>query len=403
VRVTTVFNKLLALQGAFVRAVEFRSDEILVTVTRRARLHRCPRCGYATRGRYDSHVRDWRHVALGRWRVVVRATLCRLQCPAHGVVTEAVPWAAPDSRFTLDFEMLVAWCAREMNKTAVTRLLHIAWVTVGRIVERVVGALLDEERLGRLYSIGIDEVSYRKGHKYLTVIADHLSGEPVWIGEGRSRETVGRFFDELGAERSKLVVLASMDMSGAYIAEVKARAPYAAIAFDPFHVVKLANEAVHDVRRSEARERKGTPEAQALKGSRWALLKAPENLEAEEKLRLSEVARNNRAVYRAYLLKEELRALYQCSARSAARHLDAWLDWARRSRLRGFVKLARTLNQHRQGVLDAIRFGLSNGRMEGLNNKIAVIKHRAYGFHSAPALIAMVFLCCARLPIELPI
>lgn len=402
-RVTTVFNKLLALQGALVREVEFGCDELVVTVARRAHLHRCPRCGYSTPSRYDSHVRDWRHVALGKWRVILRATLCRLQCPEHGVVTEAVPWAAPDSRFTLDFEMLVAWCAREMNKTAVTRLLHIAWVTVGRIVERVVGDLLDEERLDRLFVMGIDEVSYRKGHKYLTVIADHQSGQPVWIAEGRSRETVGHFFDEMGPERSKNVLLASMDMSGAYIAEVTARAPYATIAFDPFHVVKLANEAVHEVRRSEVREQKGTPQAQALKGSRWALLKAPENLDADEELRLSVVARMNRAVYRAYLLKEELRALYQCSPRSAPRHLDALVEWAQRSRLPPFVKLGRTLRQYREGILAAIRFGLSNGRMEGLNNKIGVIKRRAYGFHSAAALIAMVFLCCSQLPITLPI
>jgi transposase-like protein len=125
-----------------------------------------------------------------KWRVLVRAKVSRLVCPTHGVLTEAVPWAAPGSTFTLDFEDLVAWLAREMNKTAVTKLVHIAWVTVGRIIERVVGRKLNEDRLGHLYVIGIDEVSYRKGHKYLSVIADHVTGDPVWIAEGRSRDTV---------------------------------------------------------------------------------------------------------------------------------------------------------------------------------------------------------------------
>jgi transposase len=341
-------------------------------------------------------------VALGRWRVLIRSTVCRLTCPSHGVLTEAVPWAAPGSRFTLDFEDLVAWLAREMNKTAVTRLAQIAWETVGTIVERVVGRNLDENRLEQLYIIGIDEVSYRKGHKYLSVIADHRTGDPAWIAEGRSRETVGKFFDELGTERSEKIAVVTMDMAGAYIEEVRARAPNAKIAFDPFHVVKLANEAVHDVRRTEARVRKGSTEAEVLKGSRWALLKAPENLRPAERVRLAEVAALNARVYRSYLLKEELRALYWCGAHAAARHLDAWLAWASRSKLHPFVKLARTLRKYREGVLDAIRMGVSNGRLEGLNNKIGMLKHRAYGFPSAAALIAMIFLCCTQLSVDLP-
>ncbi|HVP65788.1 MAG TPA: ISL3 family transposase [Anaeromyxobacteraceae bacterium] len=402
-RVTTVFNKLLSLQGAFVRRVVFGPNGIVVDVAKRHRRNRCPRCTFSTPARYDRTVREWRHLSLGKWRVVIRATLCRLVCPEHGVVTEAVPWAEHDSRFTRDFEDLVAWVAREMNKTAVKNLLHIAWATVGNIIERVVARKIDRARLDELYRIGIDEVSYRKGHKYLTVVADHDTGDPVWIGEGRSQATVGKFFDELGAARAENLGAISMDMCASYILEAKARAPQAEIAFDPFHVVKLANEAVHDVRRTEARERKGSEQAAVLKGSRWALLKAPEHLRAEERVRLSAVAGLNARVYRAYLLKEELRALYRCGPRAAPEHLRSWIAWASRSKLRPFVKLGRTLRLYRDGVLAAIRLRLSNGRMEGLNNKIGVIKHRAYGFHSFAALAAMVFLCCIDLQLKLPI
>lgn len=402
-RVTTVFNKLLSLQGAFVRGVAFGPSGIVVDVVRRQRLHHCPYCDFSTRSRYDQKVREWRHLSLGKWRVVLRAVLCRLECPEHSVVTETVPWAEHESRFTRDFEDLVAWVAREMNKTAVKDLLHIAWATVGTIVERVVARKIDRTRLDRLYKIGIDEVSYRKGHKYLTVVADHDTGDPVWIGEGRSQATVGAFFDELGPEKAKQIEAVSMDMAAAYIQETKARAPQAEIAFDPFHVVKLASEAVQDVRRTEARDRKGTAEAAVLKGSRWALLKAPENLRDEERVRLSAVAGLNARVYRAYLLKEELRALYRCSPRSMEEHLRSWLSWASRSNLGPFVKLGRTVRRYREGVLAAIRLRLSNGRMEGLNNKIGVIKHRAYGFHSFAALAAMVFLCCTDLQLKLPI
>jgi transposase len=285
----------------------------------------------------------------------------------------------------------------------VTELLHIAWATVGNIIERVVKRKLDPARLQRLYRIGIDEVSYRKGHRYLTVVADHATGNPVWIGEGRSQETVGAFFDELGAEGAQQLNAVSMDMCAPYILETKARAPQAEIAFDPFHVVKLGNEAAQEVRRGEARDRKGSAEAAVLKGSRWALLRAPENLRAEEKVRLSEVAQLNAHVYRAYLLKEELRAMYRCEPRAAEKHLDSWLAWASRSKLAPFVKPGRTLREYRDGVFAAIRLRLSNGRMEGLNNKIGVLKHRAYGFHSFAALAGMVFLCCSDLQLTLPI
>lgn len=402
-RITTVFNKLLSLQGAFVRHVRFEDDEVVVGVVARARKHHCPKCRFSTEAGYDSRRRGWRHVALGKWRVTVETVLFRLDCPRHGVITEAVAWADPDSSFTRDFEDMVAWMAREMSKTAVTRLVHIAWRTVGNIIERVVQRTLDKNRLDGLYVIGLDEVSYRKGHKYLSVIADHASGNPVWVEEGRSQATVGRFFDELGPERTAKLQAVSMDMCKPYIAEVRARAPQAEIAFDPFHVVKLANEAVHDVRRTDARTHKGTTEAQVLKGARWALLKAPDSLTGDEALRLAEVAQMNHRVFRAYLLKEELRALYTCSPETAKAHLDGWLRWASRSKLQPFVKLARTIRTYAAGILAAIRLGLSNGRLEGLNNKIGVLKHRAYGFHSAAALVAMIYLCCTSLDVRLPI
>ena len=400
-RFTSIFNKLLNLQGVRVHGVVFDFDTITVDVRPTRRKHQCPDCPYKCWAFYDAEERQWRHIALGRWKVSLSYRICRLKCPHHGVVTEAVPWAEPQSRFTRDFEDLVAWVARTMDQTAVSRLLHIAWATVGNIVERVVQRTLNPDRLNNLFIIGLDEVSYRKGHKYLTVIADHLSGAPVFITQGRTKDAVGKFFDELGPQRAAEVAAVSMDMSATYIEAVQDRAPNAEIAFDPFHVVKHGNDAVQEVRRSQIRNQ--VPDAQVLKDARWSLLKAPESQTKKDEFRISEVAKLNNPVYRAYLLKEELRALYQCSPDAAESHLNSWLRWASRSRLPPFVTLARTLRRHRDGVLAAIRLGISNGRLEGLNNKIGVIKRRAYGFHSVPALISMIFLCCCNLPITLPI
>lgn len=403
-RITTVFNKLLSLQGAWVRSVRFEKTAIFVAVSPRASLHRCPfpGCTYCTRAGYDSWTRTWRAVSLGAWNVFVQARSFRLECPRHGTLHERVAWAAPDSTFTLDFEEIVAWLAKETNFTALTRLMRISWATVANIVKRVVGRKLDDSRLNGLYRVGLDEVSYRKGHKYITVLANHDNGKVVEMVEGRSSKSVGKLFDALGPERTAQLETVTMDMCESFISTVRERAPQAEIAFDPFHVVKLAGEALQEVRRGEVRELKGTDEAAFLKGTRWALLKAPENLSDQDRFRLAAVADLNTKTYRGYLLKEELRALYNCGPRAAEKHLDAWLSWASRSRLAPFKRLATTLRRHREGVLAAIRLRLANGLLEGINNKIKMLQHRAFGFHSAQALMAIVHLVCGDIPTNLP-
>jgi transposase len=170
-------------------------------------------------------------------------------------------------------------------------------------------------------------------------------------------------------------------------------------------VVRLASRATDQVRRDEwnAHERSHTQAGRWVKGTRWSLLKAPERQTVDQLATLWEVQQANRQLYRAFLLREELRLLYHLDdPRLAPAHLDAWLAWASRSRLRPFVRLARTLRAHRDGILAAIRLGLSNGRLEGLNSKIRLISHRSYGFHSADALIALVYLCCTGITIDLP-
>lgn len=250
-----------------------------------------------------------------------------------------------------------------------------------------------------------DEVSWRRRHRYLTCVADHLTGGVVWVREGRSAATLQAFFDELGAEKQTIMAV-SIDMSGGYEKAVREAVPQAQVCFDPFHVVKLAGEAVDKVRREEwnARGKSATKGGRWVKGTRWALLKAPENRTERQDLLLAEVQAANRRLYRAFLLKEELRALYcDVPAHRAEEHLDSWLAWASRSKLRPFVKLARTIRAHRDGVLAAVRLGLSNGRLEGLNSKLRLISHRSFGFHSPAPLIALVYLCCGGIEIKLPL
>jgi transposase len=317
---------------------------------------------------------------------------------------EAVPWARHASHHTRDFEDLVAWLAQQMAKAPIARLLRIGWDTVGHIVERVVADRLDAHRLDALVAIGVDEISYRRGQQYLTTVVDHHTGGIVWCAPGRNAQTLQQFFDLL-SDREQSIKAVSIDMSGGYQQAIAASIPHADVCFDPFHVVRLAQRAVDQVRRDEwnAHDRSKTPAGKWIKGTRWSLLKSPEKQTINQLAKLGEVQQANRPLYRAFLLKEELRLLYHLPDPSLApEHLDAWLTWASRSRLEPFVKLARTIRRHRDGILNAIRLGLNNGRLEGLNSRIRLISHRSFGFHSPWPLIALIYLCCAGVHVPLP-
>jgi transposase len=407
VRVCTAFNRMLRVPGASVIDVSFGGEGVIVIVRLRRRRRVCSRCGQTGLHLeiHDRRVKRWRHLDLGANRCVIECELRRLRCRDCGVHLEAVPWARPGAAHTRDFEDVVAWLAQQMAKTPIAGLLRIGWDTVGRIVERVVGDHLDQRRLDGLVAIGCDEISYRRGQRYLTSIVDHSSGAIVWCSPGRNAQTLQAFFDELGPERVKSIRAVSIDMSGGYEKAIRTSAPHAEVCFDPFHVVRLGQRAVDQVRRDEwnAHERSHTKTGKWIKGTRWSLLKSPEKQTIGQLALLSEVQAANQPLYRAFLLKEELRVLYQLNDPTLApEHLDAWLAWASRSRLEPFVKLARTIRRHRDGILAAIRLGLSNGRLEGLNSRIRLISHRSFGFHSAAPLIALVYLCCSRIVIPLP-
>jgi transposase len=317
-----------------------------------------------------------------------------------------VPWARHDSRFTRSFEDQVAWLACECSKRAVSELMRIAWLSVGRILTRVAAEKRARfDPLDHLHRIGIDELSHRKGHRYLTVVVDHDSGLLVWAAPGRDKKTLRRFFDLLGEERSKRVELVSAD-GAPWIEEVVAeRCPNASICLDPFHVVQWATAALDEVRRevwNTARRAGRTAEAKALKGARFCLWKNPDDLTGRQQARLAEIAQTNEPLYRAYLLKEQLRQALKLPVDEALALLDQWLAWARRSRLPAFVKLAQQIAAHLSGIAAALGFGLSNARTESLNTRIRLIARRAFGFHSPEALIALALLSLGGLCPPLP-
>jgi transposase len=407
-RVSTAFNRLVQLEGASVEGVRFGRDGVVVSVRVRRRRRVCSRCGQIVFVTHDTGRRRWRHLDLGGVRCFVEAMLRRVRCPDCGVRVEAVPFARPGARHTRAFDQLVCALAQQVAKTPLTRLLRIGWRTVGRICARVLRERLTPSRFEGLRRIGIDEVSYRRGHRYLTLVVDDDSGRVVWVSEGaREKTSLDGFLDALGQRRQQAIEAVSIDMAPGYYEALRTRLPQARLCIDPFHVVRLANRALEQQRRAQWRLRswrKQSPRDRWLRGVRWMLLTGAERHSERQQRLLAELEHANYDLYRAYLLKEQLRALYHLPDPSQAPLLfDSWLHAAQSSGLGHFEKLAATLARFRAGILAAIELGLSNGRLEGLNSKVRLLSHRSYGFHSATALIALVYLCCGSFEIELPL
>jgi transposase len=409
VRGIRVWGRLLGLQRAVVEDARIGIGGEVVVVARPVWRER-DRCGLCRRRcpGFDlgGGPRRWRALDLGTTLAFVEAEAPRVSCRRHGVVVCAVPWARHDARFTRAFEDQAAWLAVNTSKTAVAELMRVAWRTVGGIVERVAGeARREVDLLDGLRRIGIDEISHRKGQRYLTVVVDHDTGRLVWAAAGRDRKTIEAFFDELGETRCKQITLVSCDMAGWISGPVADRLPDAVRCVDPFHVVMLATDALDEIRRevwNDARRSGEITVAKDLKGARFALWKNPENLTDRQAAKLSTIQKTNARLYRAYLLKEQLRQIYRLPPDAAIILLDAWIAWARRSRLPAFVKLARTITAQRPGILAAIEHGLSNARVEAINTQIRMITRRAFGFHSPGALIALAMLSLAGLCPPLP-
>lgn len=402
-RTTTVLRVLLALQDLAVRGFHFDPTGLVVDVVPTWTIPRCGECGAKCRSIHDSRERRWRHHDLAGMTLHLRYRIRRAHCPDCGTVkTERVPWAAHGSNFTFAFEERAAFLAQQCSKTAVVTLLRTTWRTVGTLIQRVVerSHCANGDRLDGLRLIGVDELSYRRHHKYVTVVVDHERGCVVWAAEGKSAATLQRFFEDLGPERCLQLEAVTIDLSAAYIKAVTEASPAAKLIFDRFHVQRLVQDALDETRRDEVREAQGRDAKAALKSTRWALQKSPWNLTDIEVQTLAQLERTNRRLFRAHLLKDSLAAILDGRQINVARQrILLWIDEARRSRLPHFVRVARTIEKHLDGILEYIRSRLTNGPTEGLNGKVRTITRRAFGFHSASALIAMIFLCCSAVDV----
>jgi transposase len=403
-----------------VEDVEFDEvkDAIVVSVRPVARArNRCGRCGHRS-PRYDNGEgrRRWRALDLGTTKVFIEADAPRVQCSEHGVTVAAVPWARHGAGHTRDFDDLAAWLAVRTSKSAVMELLRVAWRTVGSIVTRVNADIETTiDRLDGLRRIGIDEISYKRGHRYLIVVVDHDSGRLVWAGPGRNDAALHVFFDELGPERCSQLTHVSADMADWIARVVAKRAPHAVRSADPFHVVAWAIDALDIERRRAwnaakgrrstvglARQGRSSGDAQRISHARYALWKNRGDLTGRQRHQLDWIAKTDPRLWRAYLLKEGLRYVFAVKGDEGKAALDRWISWARRSRMPAFVQLQRRIVVHRAAIDIALDTGLSQGLIESTNTKIRLLTRIAFGFHSYQPLVALALLSLGAQPPRLP-
>ena len=356
--------------------------------------NRCPECGQ--RGRPVEHdVKRWRTLDVHGKRTFLEADLPRIQCPGHGKITAAVPWARHDDRFSRPFEEFAAWKAAHMALDQGSRGAadHLGGggehLRPGRR-----DAAAGTDRLDGLRRIGIDEKSWGKGSgKFLVIVTDHDTSRVVWVAQGRDQATVRQFFGDLGEERTRLLTHVSADGADWIHPVVREKAPQAQICLDAFHVVKWAGERLDDLRRRLAGELRAAgrgDEAATLGGGMWALRKDERKLTPGQRGTLAQIAVTNKPLYKGYLIKEQIREAFKVKGSDGRKLMRGVTAWAHRCRIPEFTALARTLSRYKDSIHATLDGGPSNGRAEALNAQVNALITRARGFRTATALMNMI-------------
>lgn len=408
-----VLARVLGVDAKSVRMenVELVDDELEIRVRPRiSHRWRCPHCQVRCPGYDQQPTRRWRTLDFGRTKAHIVAQVPRVHCVEHGVVVAAVPWARHGARHTLAFEQVAAWCAVEMSASAASRLLRCSWRTIGKVIARAAADLDDDELLDGVRRIGIDEISYRRHHRYLLVVVDHDRRRLIHAVDGANKKTLAAFFDRLGPERTAAITHVTADGAPWITNQVRKRCPRAVLCADTFHVVQWATAALDEVRREtwnevRIRRRRGhyaKGEGKVLKDSRWSLWKNPDHLSDTERARLDYIAATHPRLHRAWALKEGLRVAVTSSGPGGIEALDRWIAWAQRSRIESFVRLARRIRSYRSAIVATIEHRLTNALVESFNTKIRLIARRAFGFHHVDALIALARLTLSGQRPQLP-
>ncbi len=379
---TSLLYHAFGVRGYQYARTDYRGGDVIFTVRQDAAKCRCPACGSArlvSRGRVE---RRFRTVPIGGRAVFLDLAVPRVECRDCGDVRQVeVGFADARRSFTRAFERYALELGRRMTIRDVARHLGVGWDMIKEIQKRDLTRRFAEPDLRTLRRIAIDEIAVAKGHRYMTVVLDLDSGAVVFVGDGKGADALDPFWKRMGRRRARIEAVA-MDLAPAYRKAVAENLPKARVVFDRFHVMKLLDEKLSDLRRSLHREAAAVGK-KILKGTRWLLLKRADGLDGSkgERARLEEALALNRPLATAYYLKEELRQFWeQPGRRFAAVFLDGWIRRAEASGIAPLKQMARTLSSHRDGLLAYYDAFITSGPLEGTNNKIKTMKRQAYGF-----------------------
>jgi len=400
-RLETCIKKGLRLKAHRVREVVEEDGGLVAEIEWiEARPLTCGNCSRRTRKIHSrQRTREWRDLRVREQGLVLRYAPRRVRCPACGPRVEHVPWAHRWQRVTRALSLALAELSRKLTWKETAAHFGVNWKTVAAAVKRAVEWGLKHRPWKPLHVIGIDEVSRRKGQRYLTLVYDLARRRLVWIGEDRDTRTMEKFFEWLGPRRGRSIQVVCCDMWAIYMEAVRTHLRWATLIFDRFHVIQHLNRAVDDVRRQTWRQLRGE-ERIAFKKTRWLWLKNPWNLRSAERRRLSALCKINQPIVRAYYLKEAFQRFWDYRSEGwAFPYLKQWLWWASHSRLEPFKHFARMIREHILGILAWTRLRISNGALEGMNNKVKVISHRAYGFRKSETYITAIWHGCGDLPL----
>ena len=424
--VSSLLKKMLGVKGIVISGAEMEGEagkETLVIEARPTKYEtsRCPICGRKC-ALYDhgKGERRWRSLDIGNsLSVFIEAKAPRIRCEKHGVLVQRFPWARHGSRFTKAFEDTGVWLSLHASRKTVAQYLRVSWDTVGPMVSRVEAELsADRNRFSHLVRIGIDETSYKKGHKYITVIVDHDTNTVVWVGKKHGRSVLESFFGELTEEQKASIQFVTGDGARWIKDTVMEHCPNATFCIDPFHVVSWMTEVLDQVRREEwnkaraelTKEKKeknakataAKKRVDLMKSSKYPLLMNPDSLSEAYRAKLSQVLLENRRLATAYRLKEELRLIFKLPPEEVRSALMKWRRRAWSSRNPLLVELQKKIKRHMDAIVATVENGLSNARVEATNNKIKLTVRMAYGFRNIENLIAMIMLRCGGLSVSLP-
>lgn len=393
-------SRALAWQGWVVEQVHFHgSDELRLHIESTSPLHRCRRCGTQCAKAYDHGVRELRDLPISGRRVYLRVPQWRVDCPVcRAVVSEHLDLCEPGQMLTRRYEHYLARLCQVLPTQAVAELEQLSWSTVRHIDRKYLEKRQQAKRFEHVRQICLDEVAYKKGQHYVTVVSDLVTRKVLWVGKDRSKDTVAAFFAQLGPAATEAIEVVAMDMSAAYLAAVEEGAPQATIVYDRFHIMQHVHQAVDQVRRDE-QAAADTLGKTTLKHKRWVLLKREKNLKVKERTKLAELLALNANLAKSYVLKEDFTLFFECrDIDSAAQLLDGWIRRAKESRLEPFRRLVQQLQRWRFNLLNYFITPVSNGLAEAINNHINVIKRTAYGFRDVEFFMLKILQRCGQLP-----